>query len=158
MAERLLTVPVHPLVSDSEIAAIRRLLSDAKAGRAVAVEFFFWGSVVFVFYAYFGYPLALYVIARLFGKPVRRSAITPTVSLIIAARNEALRIRSKIENTLALDYPRDLLEIIVASDCSDDGTRRHRRGVREPGGETGGGAGAARQGVRAVARDRGVIG
>jgi glycosyltransferase involved in cell wall biosynthesis len=53
---------------------------------------------------------------------VRRAAITPRVSFIIAARNEAARIRSKIENTLALDYPRDLMEIVVASDCSDDGT------------------------------------
>ncbi len=86
------------------------------------MEFFFWACVVFVFYAYFGYPVLLYVVARLFGRPVRRAAITPAVSFIIAARNEAARIRSKIENTLALDYPHALLEIIVASDCSDDGT------------------------------------
>jgi Glycosyl transferase family 2 len=86
------------------------------------MQFLFWACVVFVFYAYFGYPAALYVVARLFGKPVRRAAITPSVSFVIAARNEAARIRSKIENTLALDYPRDLMEIIVASDCSDDAT------------------------------------
>ena len=86
------------------------------------MQLLFWACVVFVFYAYFGYPAVLYVVARLFGKPVRRAAITPRVSFIIAARNEAARIRSKIENTLALDYPRDLMEIIVASDCSDDAT------------------------------------
>jgi glycosyltransferase involved in cell wall biosynthesis len=86
------------------------------------MQLLFWACVAFVFYAYFGYPAALYAVARLFGKPVRRAAITPAVSFIIAARNEAARIRSKIENTLPLDYPRDLLEIIVASDCSDDGT------------------------------------
>ncbi len=86
------------------------------------MEFFFWACAVFVFYAYLGYPAALYVVASLFGKPVRREAVTPMVSVIIAARNEAARIRSKIENTLALDYPRELLEIFVASDDSDDGT------------------------------------
>ena len=86
------------------------------------MQFLFWACVVFVFYAYFGYPAVLHVVARLFGKPVRRAAVTPRVSFIIAARNEAARIRAKIENTLALDYPRDLMEIIVASDCSDDGT------------------------------------
>jgi Glycosyl transferase family 2 len=82
----------------------------------------FWACVVFVFYAYFGYPAVLYVVARLFGKPVRREGITPRVSFVIAARNEAARIRSKIENTLALEYPRERMEIIVASDCSDDAT------------------------------------
>lgn len=82
----------------------------------------FWVCVAFVAYAYFGYPAALYVVAGLFGTPVRRAAITPKVSFIIAARNEAARIRAKIENTLALDYPRDRLEILVASDCSDDDT------------------------------------
>jgi glycosyltransferase involved in cell wall biosynthesis len=86
------------------------------------MQLLFWACVVFVFYAYFGYPAVLYVVARLFGRPVRRAAITPRVSFIIAARNEVARIRSKIENTLALDYPRDLMEIVVASDCSDDGT------------------------------------
>jgi len=76
----------------------------------------------FVVYAYAGYPLVLCVVARLFGRPVRQADITPSVTFVIAARNEASRIRAKIENTLALDYPLNLFEVIVASDCSDDGT------------------------------------
>jgi hypothetical protein len=44
------------------------------------------------------------------------------VSFIITAHNEAARIRAKIENTLAQDYPARALEILVASDCSSDGT------------------------------------
>jgi cellulose synthase/poly-beta-1,6-N-acetylglucosamine synthase-like glycosyltransferase len=56
------------------------------------------------------------------GKPVRRASITPSVSFVIAARNEAPRIGEKLENALALDYPPGRLEIIVASDASDDGT------------------------------------
>lgn len=91
-------------------------------------ELFFSACVIFVFYAYFGYPAALYVVARLLGKPVRRAIVTPRVSFVIAARNEAARIRAKLENTLGLDYPRDLLEIIVASDCSDDATHDIVRG------------------------------
>lgn len=46
----------------------------------------------------------------------------PRVTLLISAHNEAVVIRGKLENSLALDYPRDLLEILVVSDCSDDGT------------------------------------
>ena len=42
--------------------------------------------------------------------------------MILAARNEAEVIGEKIENSLALDYPRDRLQVIVVSDCSTDGT------------------------------------
>jgi glycosyltransferase involved in cell wall biosynthesis len=86
------------------------------------MEAAFWGCLVFIGYAYAGYPLALYLLARLIGRPVSRAPFTPSVSFIITARNEAARIRAKVENTLALDYPRDRLEILVASDHSDDGT------------------------------------
>ena len=50
---------------------------------------------------------------------VKKGRETPRVSFIITARNEAARIRQKIENTLAQDYPSDLLEIIVASDTPE---------------------------------------
>jgi glycosyltransferase involved in cell wall biosynthesis len=53
---------------------------------------------------------------------VTRAAITPRVSFIITAHNEGARIREKLDNTLAQSYPHDLLEIIVASDCSTDAT------------------------------------
>ena len=48
--------------------------------------------------------------------------ITPSLTLVISAYNEAAVIRKKIENALALDYPAEALEIVVISDASDDGT------------------------------------
>ena len=61
--------------------------------------------------------------------------ITPTVTLLIAAHNEARAIGAKLDNALALDYPADRLEIVVASDGSDDETEAivatfAERGVR----------------------------
>jgi glycosyltransferase involved in cell wall biosynthesis len=86
------------------------------------VQVVFWTSIGFVVYAYLGYPLLLMVLSVFVRRPVRRGAITPTVSFVITAYNEEKRIRDKIENTLKQDYPKARLEIIVASDCSSDGT------------------------------------
>lgn len=82
----------------------------------------FWASVTFVFYAYMGYPLLLMAIGVLRNRPVRKAPNHPMVSLIITAYNEEKRIREKLENTLRQDYPRERLDIVVASDCSTDGT------------------------------------
>jgi cellulose synthase/poly-beta-1,6-N-acetylglucosamine synthase-like glycosyltransferase len=86
------------------------------------MEFVFWGSVFLVFHAYFGYPLSLGVLSLVKNKKVRKADFLPRVTLIIAACNEEKRIREKLENTLELDYPRDLLRVIVASDGSTDNT------------------------------------
>ena len=86
------------------------------------VQAAFWCSVALVFYAYLGYPMALAMISLFRNRPVRKRKITPRVSFIIAARNEEGRIRDKIDNTLAQDYPPQALEVIVASDCSSDRT------------------------------------
>jgi cellulose synthase/poly-beta-1,6-N-acetylglucosamine synthase-like glycosyltransferase len=86
------------------------------------MEFVFWGSVFLVFHAYFGYPLSLWVLSRVRNKKVRKADFFPRVTLIIAACDEEKRIREKLENTLELDYPRDLLRVIVASDGSTDDT------------------------------------
>jgi cellulose synthase/poly-beta-1,6-N-acetylglucosamine synthase-like glycosyltransferase len=56
------------------------------------------------------------------NRPVKRGHITPMVSFIITAYNEELRIRDKLDNSLAQNYPTDRLEIVVASDCSTDHT------------------------------------
>ena len=73
-------------------------------------------------YAYAGYPL-LISLAALF-RTVRRSLVDymPLVTVIIPAHNEENWIRQKIENTLALDYPREFFRIVVASDGSSDRT------------------------------------
>lgn len=82
----------------------------------------FWFSLIFIFYAYAGYPLLLAVLSLFKRYPVCRGAITPPVSFIIAAYNEENRIAAKLDNTLKLDYPKDRFEVIVASDCSTDRT------------------------------------
>ncbi len=89
--------------------------------------FLTWLSISCIFYAYLGYPLLLLVLCAVGrAKPVLKSSKTedvPSVSVIIAARNEKSTIAKKIENTLALQYPiKDHVQILVASDCSDDGT------------------------------------
>src|SRR5438128_6039987 len=85
-------------------------------------EVAFWSSVALVLYAHLGYPLALMALSLIRNRPVETGTVTPLVSFIIAAHNEGRRIRGKIENTLGQKYPAASLEIIVASDCSTDGT------------------------------------
>lgn len=94
----------------------------------LAAETVFALSAAALFYTYAGYPLLLAVVSTLRPKPVRRDKFEPTVTIIITAYNEERALAAKLENTLALDYPRDLLEIIVASDCSNDRTDEIVRG------------------------------
>lgn len=82
----------------------------------------FWLSAAAVFYAYLGYPVLVYLLSRVFGRDVDRAAVEPTVSIIITAYNEEKHIRTKLENTLTLNYPKDKIEVIVASDGSTDRT------------------------------------
>ena len=88
----------------------------------ILFELIFWASIVFVLYAYAGYLLALMVLSFVRNRPVRKADIAPSVSFIITAYNEERRIVAKLENSLQLDYPRQRFELIVASDCSMDGT------------------------------------
>jgi cellulose synthase/poly-beta-1,6-N-acetylglucosamine synthase-like glycosyltransferase len=82
----------------------------------------FWLSVALIAYIYAGYPLILAVLALLRPRPREWTPATPGVTLLIAAYNEADIIASKLENALALDYPSDRLQIVVAADGSDDNT------------------------------------
>jgi glycosyltransferase involved in cell wall biosynthesis len=82
----------------------------------------FWTSVLLVAYTYAGFPLLLWLRSRLAPRPFRVAEFTPDASLVICAYNEANTIAEKLENVLRLDYPRDRLEVIVASDGSTDGT------------------------------------
>ena len=106
-------------------------------------EAFFWLGAAALLYTYVGYPLLVLTLSKLRPRPVRRAAsYEPSVSVVITAYNEERDLAAKLENTLALDYPKDRLEIIVASDCSNDrtdeiarsfaarGVRLHRQAVR----------------------------
>ncbi|MGH9821013.1 MAG: glycosyltransferase, partial [Pyrinomonadaceae bacterium] len=66
--------------------------------------------------------MLVYVFASLFPKRVNRAAYEPQVSIIITAHNEERDIGQKLDNTLSIDYPFEKLEIMVASDCSNDNT------------------------------------
>jgi cellulose synthase/poly-beta-1,6-N-acetylglucosamine synthase-like glycosyltransferase len=85
------------------------------------LEAAFWVCVVGCAYSYFIYPALLRLMPPRPIHPVPLQQL-PRISVIIAARNEKQRIERKLRSTLELDYPRALLEIIVASDASDDGT------------------------------------
>lgn len=81
----------------------------------------FWGAVCLIAYTYIGFPLILALRGLLRPKPFKRGQETPLVSLVIVAYNEAPVILKKLDNACSLDYPLDRLEIIVASDGSNDG-------------------------------------
>ena len=80
----------------------------------------FWGSLGALAWTHAGYPLAMGLLARLRPRPVRKAEQTPSVALVISAHNEEAVIRRRIENALALEYPEDALEVVVASDGSTD--------------------------------------
>ncbi|MFY9647351.1 MAG: glycosyltransferase family 2 protein [Terriglobales bacterium] len=82
----------------------------------------FWIATGFVVYVYFGYPVLLWALQAVFRGAPRKEPGEPSVSLLVAAYNEAAVIADKIRNALALDYPADKLEIVVASDGSKDAT------------------------------------
>jgi len=82
----------------------------------------FWICAVLLVYVYLGYPALAWVRAALAPPPALRAAAPPAVSVIVVAHDEAGRIAARIDNLLALDYPRDRLEILIASDGSTDET------------------------------------
>jgi cellulose synthase/poly-beta-1,6-N-acetylglucosamine synthase-like glycosyltransferase len=95
--------------------------SSEKSGARTAFAI----STALLIYTVAGYPLLLAAMSRLRPRPVRKSESTgelPTISIIIAAHNEEAAIAAKLDNTFALDYPFDRVEVIVASDCSGDAT------------------------------------
>ena len=75
-----------------------------------------------VVYCYLGYPFLIYLLSKYRSKPVYRSPIFPTVSIIISAYNEEDVIEQKINNLLNMDYPFEKMEIRIASDGSTDRT------------------------------------
>jgi cellulose synthase/poly-beta-1,6-N-acetylglucosamine synthase-like glycosyltransferase len=88
-----------------------------------ALAVVFWVSVALLVYTHLGYPLLLALAARAVRPPqTRPSGATPPVSLIIAAHDEGAVIGAKVANALALEWPRERLEVIVSSDGAGDET------------------------------------
>lgn len=107
----------------------------------IVIFILFWLSTGLLFFTHFGYPVALWLLdfiglggraGEVRGRklseipppvdPDTEEEILPTVSLIVAAYNEETVIEGKVENALQLEYPRELLQVIVASDGSSDRT------------------------------------
>ena len=101
------------------------------------MKWVFWTSAALVAYTYFGYPIWVGVRARRWPRPAHSGQFLPSVSIVIAAHNEAPSLPRKLANLAALDYPPDRLELVVVSDGSTDSTEA----ILAP---------AARTGVRTV--------
>jgi cellulose synthase/poly-beta-1,6-N-acetylglucosamine synthase-like glycosyltransferase len=92
------------------------------------IEAVFWIAVAVILYTYVFFSALVFVRGRLVRKPYKSAEITPPISMVIAAHNEEANIGAKLDNILSLDYPRDKLEVIIASDGSTDRTNEIVRG------------------------------
>jgi cellulose synthase/poly-beta-1,6-N-acetylglucosamine synthase-like glycosyltransferase len=88
----------------------------------VILRLVFWSSAAALAWTHVGYPLAAAGVARVRERRVRREAIEPTVSIVVAAVDEEAVIERRVENLLALDYPPGKVDVVVASDGSQDAT------------------------------------
>lgn len=96
------------------------------------MKILFWISILGILYAYFLYPAALSLLARVSARPVRREPgpVRLKASLVIPVHNEARVLPGKLDNLAALEYPPDLLQVIFVSDGSTDDTLTLLEGAR----------------------------
>ena len=95
--------------------------------------FAFFAAIFWLFYVYCGYAICLWILGALgCVHPKQDPGYLPKVSVLISARNEERDIAWKVRETLAWDYPPELLELLVASDASEDGTDEILQGFRDP--------------------------
>ena len=98
------------------------MFAQSQTTEGLIAQVVFLAAMAMIAFSYAGYPALMFALSLILKRPVRRDDSTPRVSVIIAAYNEERDIGAKLKNTLWLDYPRDRMEIIVASDCSTDQT------------------------------------
>ncbi len=82
----------------------------------------FWVSMAVLVYTYFGYPLLLWVLAKLRPRPLKNGLYQPSVVIVVVCHNEQKRITAKLDTCLAQSYPPDRLRVLIASDGSTDDT------------------------------------
>ena len=82
----------------------------------------FWAAIVLVVYTFGLYPLLTAMLARLLGRTPRCAPITPPLTVIVAAYNEAPRIAARVRDILEQEYPAENLRVVVVDDGSSDGT------------------------------------
>lgn len=88
------------------------------------IEILFWTACFALLYVYVLFPVVVRLLARRYGTIVSEADLPISVSIVVTAYNEEKGILAKLENLLALDYPKELVDIIVASDASSDATDR----------------------------------
>jgi cellulose synthase/poly-beta-1,6-N-acetylglucosamine synthase-like glycosyltransferase len=86
------------------------------------IEILFWTTCITLVYVYVFFPASVRMLAKRIGASVCEADLALTVTIIVTAYNEEKGILEKLGNLLALDYPSDLVDIIVASDASSDAT------------------------------------
>jgi len=87
-----------------------------------SLDVVFWILLLVGLYPYAGYPVCIALMRAVAPRPVRRGAGTPAVTVVISAYNEASHIAATARNKLDQDYPAALLDVLVVSDGSTDGT------------------------------------
>jgi cellulose synthase/poly-beta-1,6-N-acetylglucosamine synthase-like glycosyltransferase len=98
------------------------------------VTLIFWLCLLLLGYVYAGYPICVWLLSLVRPWPLRRpeGEYLPTVTVLIAAYNEAEHIELTVRNKLEQDYPPEKLDVIVVSDESDDGTDAIVAGIGDP--------------------------
>jgi cellulose synthase/poly-beta-1,6-N-acetylglucosamine synthase-like glycosyltransferase len=89
-----------------------------------AVVILFWASLAGLLWTHVLYPLVAAAVSRVVARPVLSAERTPPVTVVVAAHDEEAVIERRVANLLALDYPRELLEVVVSSDASTDRTEQ----------------------------------
>lgn len=85
------------------------------------MKIIFWMSLAGVLYSYAGYPIVMWILARLRPRPWKTDSISPSVSVVLAVHNGIAMLPRKIQFLLDLDYS-NIKEIVIVSDGSTDGT------------------------------------
>jgi cellulose synthase/poly-beta-1,6-N-acetylglucosamine synthase-like glycosyltransferase len=88
----------------------------------VFVVILFWSCCLLLTYVYVLYPALVSALAERYGRPVQRGDALPAVTIIVTVYNEEKCIRAKLDNLAELNYPPQLLDVIVGSDASSDST------------------------------------
>ena len=111
--------------------------TSAASGRCKNVDieimsYVFFVSLIGLVYIYIGYPFLIFILGKIFSKPIFKDEIHVPVTILIAAYNEERDIEATVRNKLEQDYPPDLLEVIVISDGSTDKTDEIVTSFSEP--------------------------